>query len=85
MARRMPGGIESQPTGRRSSIVPDPREFRLRSFLVLAFATVLLAALLRHVLHVYGGLSREDIRVDALLAALAIGVMAALFRRAYRS
>jgi hypothetical protein len=65
--------------------VPDPREFRLRYFVVLAFATVLLAALLRHVLHVYGGLSREDIRVDALLAALAIGVMAALFRRAYRS
>ena len=67
-----------------ASIVPDPREFRLRYFLLLAFATVLLAALLRHVLHVYGGLSREDIRVDALLAALAIGVVAVLFRRAYR-
>jgi hypothetical protein len=64
--------------------VPDPREFRLRYFLLVAFAAILIAALLRHVLHVYGGLSREDIRADALIAALTIGVAAIFFRRAYR-
>jgi hypothetical protein len=47
-------------------------------------AAILIAALLRHVLHVYGGLSREDIRADALIAALIIGAVAIFFRRAYR-
>jgi len=51
---------------------------------LIVVATVLIAALLRHVLHVYGGLSREDIRVDALIAALIVGVAAVLLRRAYR-
>ena len=62
----------------------DPREFRLRYLVLIVVATVLIAALLRHVLHVYGGLSREDIRVDALIAALIVGVAAVLLRRAYR-
>jgi hypothetical protein len=52
--------------------------------LLVAFAAILIAALLRHILHVYGGLSREDIRADALIAALAVGVAAIFFRRAYR-
>jgi hypothetical protein len=69
-----PGGIE----------VLDPREFRLRYLVAIVVATVLIAALLRHTLHVYGGLSREDIRVDALIAALIVGVAAVLLRRAYR-
>jgi hypothetical protein len=64
--------------------VLDPREFRLRYFLLVVLAAILIAALLRHVLHVYGGLSREDIRADALIAALIIGVVAIFFRRAYR-
>jgi hypothetical protein len=46
--------------------------------------TILIAALLRHVLHVYGGLSREDIGVDALIAAVIIGAAAILYKRAYR-
>ena len=46
--------------------------------------TILIAALLRHVLHVYGGLSREDIGVDALIAALIVGAAAILYKRAYR-
>jgi hypothetical protein len=52
----------------------DPRSFRLRYFFVIAIAAVLTAAVLRHALHVYGGIPREEIRWDALMAALvAIG------------
>ena len=62
----------------------DPREFRLRHLVAIVVGTILIAALLRHLLHVYGGLSREDIRVDALIAALIVGVAAFLYKRAYR-
>ena len=62
----------------------DPRQFRLRYLVAIVVATVLIAALLRHILHVYGGLTREDIRVDALIAALTVGVAAVLLRRAHR-
>ena len=62
----------------------DPREFRLRYFVAIVVGTILIAALLRHLLHVYGGLSREDIRVDALIAALIVGIAAVLYKRAYR-
>jgi len=64
--------------------VLDPREFQLRYLVAIVVGTILIAALLRHVLHVYGGISREDIRVDALIAALIIGVAAILYKRAYR-
>jgi hypothetical protein len=64
--------------------VLDPREFRLRYLLIIVLGTILIAALLRHLLHVYGGLSREDIRVDALLVAFIIGVAALVVRKAYR-
>jgi hypothetical protein len=47
-------------------------------------AAILVAALLRHVLHVYGGLSREDIRADALIAVLVIVVTSILLRRLSR-
>jgi hypothetical protein len=70
--------------GGRPMIVLDPREFRLRYLLIVAVGTILIAALLRHILHVYGGLSREDIRVDALITALIVGVATFLFRKAYR-
>jgi hypothetical protein len=59
----------------------DPRSFRLKGFLAIAFGAVLTAAALRHVLHVYGGISREEIRWDALSFAV-IGILAiVLFRR----
>jgi hypothetical protein len=52
----------------------DPRSFRLRYFFVIVLAAVLTAGVLRHALHVYGGIPREDIRWEALAAALvAIG------------
>jgi hypothetical protein len=64
--------------------VLDPREFRLRYLVAIVIGTILIAALLRHVLHVYGGVSREDIRVDALIAALIVGIAAIVYKRAYR-
>ena len=36
------------------------------------FAAVVTAAVLRHVIHVYGGLSREDIRFDALVGVVLV-------------
>jgi hypothetical protein len=67
-----------------AATVPDPRQFRLRYFLLIVLAAILIAALLRHVLHVYGGWSRENIRSNALIIALVISVAAIFLRRAYR-
>jgi hypothetical protein len=56
----------------------------LRFNYVLAFmvGAVITAAALRHGFHVYGGLSREEIRDDALLAIPLVALAAAfLFRR----
>jgi hypothetical protein len=64
--------------------VLDPRDFRLRYFLLIAFAAVLIAAVLRHTLHVYGNISPKDIGVDALLAAAAVGVIMFFGRNLFR-
>lgn len=58
------------------------RKFRY----VLAFlmAAVLVAALLRHTFHVYGGFSREQIREDALLALPVVVLVFALLRKWHR-
>lgn len=62
----------------------DPRSFRLRHFVVIVITAVLTAAVLRHTLHVYGGIPREEIRWDALAAALAaIGATLAI-RKVWR-
>lgn len=58
----------------------DPRAFRLRSFLAIAFVTLLTAAGLRHVLHVYGGIPRYEIGEDALFAILIVIVAMVLIR-----
>lgn len=52
--------------------------------MLIFLATVVVAGLLRHVLHVYGGFSRQDIRLNALLAAAVIGVATFFFRSLYR-
>ena len=62
----------------------DPREFRFRYLVGIVLAAILIAALLRHVLHVYGGLSREDIRADALIAVVVIVLTTILLRRLSR-
>ena len=69
---------------REDILLLDPRSFRLRNFLAIAFAAVLIAAVLRHVLHVYGGISREEIRANAILAMLIVGVATVLFRQVSR-
>jgi hypothetical protein len=69
---------------KRDSRVVDPRSFRLRNFLAIACAAVLTAAVLRHVLHVYGGISREDIRADALLATFIVAVATVFYQRVSR-
>jgi len=64
----------------------DPRSFRLRSVVWIILAAISVAAVLRYVLHAYGGISGEDIRVNALLAAAVLGaaVMATFFYRLRR-
>jgi len=62
----------------------DPREFRFRYLIGIVLAAILIAALLRHTLHVYGGLSREDIRADALIAVLIIVLTTIVIRRLSR-
>jgi hypothetical protein len=62
----------------------DPRDFRLRHLLLIVLAAILVAAVLRHTLHVYGGFSPRDIGVDALLIAVIIGVAMMGLRRLFR-
>lgn len=62
----------------------DPRSFRLRNFLAIVFAAVLIAALLRHGLHVYGGITREEIRADAFIAILIVGLATLFVQRVSR-
>jgi len=57
---------------------------RLRFILAFLLTAVITAALLRHVIHVYGGMSREEIRLDALLALPAVGAAIIFFRRRRR-
>jgi len=58
----------------------DPRDFRLRYFLLILLTSVLIAAVLRHTLHVYGNISPKDICVDALLSAAFIAIAVICFR-----
>jgi hypothetical protein len=53
---------------------------------VLAFliGAVITAAALRHGIHVYGGISPEEMRNDALMAIPAVALAIILFRRKRR-
>ena len=64
----------------------DPRDFRLRSVVWIVLAAISVAAVLRYVLHAYGGISGEDIRLNALLGAAVLGaaLMATFFYRVRR-
>jgi hypothetical protein len=53
---------------------------RFKSTMITALAAVLVAAILRHTLHVYAGVSREDIRLHALLAVCALAIVVVIFR-----
>jgi len=52
----------------------DTLNARFRHVVVFLIIAVFVAAVLRHVLHVYGWISREDIRTGALIA-LALAVL----------
>jgi multisubunit Na+/H+ antiporter MnhF subunit len=53
----------------------DPTQIRMRRLILILLAAVLTAALLRHTLHVEGGLTRKQI-LAAALVVLAVGTIA---------
>jgi hypothetical protein len=55
----------------------DPTQIRMRYLILILLTAVLTAALLRHTLHVEGGLTRKQI-LAAALVALAVGTIAAV-------
>jgi uncharacterized membrane protein YdcZ (DUF606 family) len=57
---------------------------RKRYLLAIFVAAVVTAAVLRHFAHVNGGFSREEIRIDALIAAALIVLAIIFFRRKHR-
>ena len=62
----------------------DKLNSRVRHILAALFAAAIVAAVLRHVLHVYGGLPREEIRVDALISLAAFAIAMIFLRRKRR-
>jgi hypothetical protein len=59
-------------------------EQRFRYVLAFLIGAVITAAALRHALHVYGGIPREEMRWDALMAIPAVALALILFRRKRR-
>jgi hypothetical protein len=54
---------------------------RFRYVLAFLFGAVITAAALRHAIHIYGGISREEIRAGALMAIPAVALAIIFFRR----
>jgi hypothetical protein len=54
---------------------------RFKYVVVFLIAAVITAAALRHGVHVYGGISREEIRLDAMMAIPLVAVAIVFFRR----
>jgi FPC/CPF motif-containing protein YcgG len=59
----------------------DSFDRRFRYVVAFLIGALITAAVLRHVLHVYGGITREEIRWDALMAVPAIALAIIIFRR----
>jgi hypothetical protein len=59
----------------------DSFEQRFRYALAFLIGAVITAAALRHGVHVYGGLSREEIRMAALMAIPAVALAIIFFQR----
>jgi hypothetical protein len=57
----------------------DSFKQRFRYALAFLIGAVITAAALRHGVHVYGGLSREEIRVGALIAIPAVALAIIFF------
>jgi hypothetical protein len=58
----------------------DPTKIRMRDLLVILFAAIITAAVLRHVLHVNAGFSRLEI-LEGALACVALTVFFGLALR----
>lgn len=58
---------------------------RFRHVVVSLFAAVVSAALLRHTVHVYAGIDREEIRAGALIACFIMVFFLVLFMLKRRS
>lgn len=58
----------------------DPTKLRMRYLLGIFVAAVMMAAVLRHFLHVYAGFTRTEILIGALLAVIGVFLATALFR-----
>jgi hypothetical protein len=59
----------------------DSFERRFKYALAFLIGAVITAAALRHGVHVYGGFSREEIRVGALMAIPAVALAIIFFQR----
>jgi hypothetical protein len=59
----------------------DSLDRRFRFVLAFLIGAVITAAALRHGVHVYGGFSREEIRVAALIAIPAVALTIIFFQR----
>ena len=64
LVRSMPNLVR---TWRKSTMI-ETVNARFRHVVVFLIIAVFVAAVLRHVLHVYGSISREEIRTDSLIA-----------------
>ena len=53
---------------------------RFKIIVFMGLAAILIAGFLRHALHIYGGISREDIRADSLLLICAFGIVIVFFK-----
>ena len=53
---------------------------RFKIIVFMGLAAILIAGFLRHALHIYGGISREDIRADSLLLICAFGIVIVFFQ-----
>lgn len=69
---------------RAIAISMDPLKIRFRYILAFLFGAMIVAAALRHGAHVYGGVSREDIREYALIAVSFVGLAVIILRRKRR-
>jgi hypothetical protein len=56
---------------------------RFRYVLAFLIGAIITAAVLRHVIHMYGGISREEIRADALMAIPCVALAIFFFRRSH--
>jgi hypothetical protein len=59
----------------------DTLDKRFRYVLAFLIGAVITAAALRHIVHVYGGIPREEIRWDAITAIPLVTAVIVFFRR----